>query len=303
MAPIIDIAVVRATDSFTVMYVRPSDDRPVPWEGTWDPGGRGPFKRLISDRVSDRRSTRLKDSSVGPAPWYWQTFPSFGARFEWHFVPKAGLEYPNGDAGLFGDTDGETGPELPVLAVRTYGRALRANEGHILLWGPRQRENDLLIETFALGELQQSVVTEPDEGRLWITTAKPTDHLTIPAELPAGRASGRFIAKAASTLGEVLLLADGPSRSHAASSIYAWTPATGTVDVMPQTWFNEGTADLGYEWITRVRRDPRTRHILGDGMRIPPFELDERGRWLRHRSTNGPWLLSLWWREFSRRRR
>jgi hypothetical protein len=180
---------------------------------------------------------------------------------------------------------------------------LRANDGQILLWGPRHQENDLLIETFVLGELQQIDARAPDDARIWITTAKPTERLTIPAGLPAGRAPDRYIARAASTLGEVLLLADGPSRHDAASSIYAWTPSSGTVDVMPQTWFNERAADLGYEWITRVRRDLRSGHILGDGIRIAPFELDEHGGWLREMPTNGAGLLSLWWRELRRRRR
>jgi hypothetical protein len=180
---------------------------------------------------------------------------------------------------------------------------LRANDGQILLWGPRHQENDLLIETFVLGELQQIAARAPDDARIWITTAKPTERLTIPAGLPAGRAPDRYIARAASTLGEVLLLADGPSRHDAASSIYAWTPGSGTVDVMPQTWFNERAADLGYEWITRVRRDLRSGHILGDGIRIAPFELDEHGGWLREMPTNGAGLLSLWWRELRRRRR
>jgi hypothetical protein len=57
-------------------------------------------------------------------------------------------------------------------------------------------------------------------------------------------------------------------------------PAEGSVDVMPQSWFNHETADLGYEWIARVTRHPSNGHILGDGIRIAPFELDENGRLL-----------------------
>src|SRR5438874_644578 len=76
MAPIIDVAVLRVEDDATVVFVRASGHNPVPWEGSLDPSGRGPFHLLLSDHVSDRRSPKLRESSVGPAPWYWQTFPS-----------------------------------------------------------------------------------------------------------------------------------------------------------------------------------------------------------------------------------
>jgi len=79
----------------------------------------------------------------------------------------------------------------------------------------------------------------------------------------------------------VLLLAEGSAPREAATSIYVWHPGAGSIDVIPLSWFREGTNDLGYEWITRVMRDPTTGHILGDGIRIAPFELDAEGRLLR----------------------
>jgi hypothetical protein len=247
----------------------------------------------------------LDDSVVGPAPWYWKTFPSFGEGFEWQFAANAGSEYPNGTPVLFARTDRDAAGKQPVLSVRIYGRVLRANDDHILLWGPRHRQNDLLIETFELDQLRPIGGTEQsDDDRIWVTTADPIDRVSIPAGLPAGRAPGQYIARAASTLAEVLMLADGPSPRDAAISVYAWSPAAGTLDVMPQSWFNEGNTDLGYEWITRVTRDPTSGHIFGDGVRMTPFELDARGRWLR-RLPNRPRerLFTTWLRELRRGRR
>jgi hypothetical protein len=99
--------------------------------------------------------------------------------------------------------------------------------------------------------------------------------------MPAGRATDRYIARAAGTDLEVLLLAVGPAPREAATSIYVWHPAAGTIDVIPLSWFREDTNDLGYEWITRVVRDPKTGNFLGDGIRMAPFELDGHGRLLR----------------------
>ena len=54
--------------------------------------------------------------------------------------------------------------------------------------------------------------------------------------------------------------------------------------MLPQTWFTAGKYDIGYQWITRVTRDPATGRILGGGIRIGNFELAEDGmgleRWI-----------------------
>jgi hypothetical protein len=59
VAPIIDISVVELRDDATVVFVRPSSHHPVAWENTWNlPAGHGPFKVLIANVVSDRRSKK-----------------------------------------------------------------------------------------------------------------------------------------------------------------------------------------------------------------------------------------------------
>jgi hypothetical protein len=57
-------------------------------------------------------------------------------------------------------------------------------------------------------------------------------------------------------------------------------PGSGTLRLYPQDWFNVGRVDLGYQWVTRAARDPKTGRIHGDGIRIDPFILDDsmRGR-------------------------
>src|SRR5205809_5780264 len=55
------------------------------------------------------------------------------------------------------------------------------------------------------------------------------------------------------SLHDALPISDGPSRHDAASSIYAWTPGSGTVDVMPQTWFNERSEEHTSELQSRLQ--------------------------------------------------
>lgn len=225
-------------------------------------------------------SDPLGRSVVGPAPWYWETFPILGEGYEWRFIPRSGSSYPDGEPVLFGHR--ATSPEaLALLRVRIYGRVIRPKEGHVLLWGPRVRHGDLIIETFALDDLRPIDVAAPaDDETPWRVSAEALDRVTIPEGLPAGRAPDRYVAHAASGLQEILLLADGPS-AEAATSIYAWHPGEGTVDVMPQTWLRQDTHDLGYQWITRVARHGRRGRIHGDGIRLAPFELDADGTSMR----------------------
>ncbi len=50
------------------------------------------------------------------------------------------------------------------------------------------------------------------------------------------------------------------------------------VSVFPQDWWNRADLDFGYQWVTRVARDPKTGKIVGEGIRIQPFVLDSSCR-------------------------
>ena len=65
-----------------------------------------------------------------------------------------------------------------------------------------------------------------------------------------------------------------------AKEVQLWClqPRDGVLDMLPQDWFNAGDFDRGYQWPTRAARDDKTRRIVGDGIRIEPFVLDESGR-------------------------
>jgi hypothetical protein len=60
-----------------------------------------------------------------------------------------------------------------------------------------------------------------------------------------------------------------------------WAPGSGKIDVLPQLWFTAQRLDLGYQWITKAVRDPRTGRIVCDGTRIAPFELNSDGTTIR----------------------
>jgi hypothetical protein len=69
-------------------------------------------------------------------------------------------------------------------------------------------------------------------------------------------------------------------------------PLDGNVESCRQSWFNEGGFDRGYQWVTRVVRDPKTRRIVGDGIRLGIFALDSSSQnvteWILADPSYGP---------------
>lgn len=92
-------------------------------------------------------------------------------------------------------------------------------------------------------------------------------------------------------LNELLVLAHStappPAERHLLMHLRIWAiqPAAGTIEVIPQDWYNDSDIDFGYQWVTRLARDPHSRRIIGEGFRIDPFELDDSGRKYARRLT------------------
>jgi len=85
-------------------------------------------------------------------------------------------------------------------------------------------------------------------------------------------------------LPELLILADfGPAEvasnhwDKMCKAIFAVEFKLHQVTVLPQEWFNSGRYDFGYQWITRVQRDTETGQIIGEGIRLGKFRLDQSG--------------------------
>jgi hypothetical protein len=68
-------------------------------------------------------------------------------------------------------------------------------------------------------------------------------------------------------------IADGWSKANLA--LLVANPRASTYRLCPQDWFNGGSFDYGYQWATRVFRDPVTKQVHGEGIRIGSFVLDD----------------------------
>jgi hypothetical protein len=93
---------------------------------------------------------------------------------------------------------------------------------------------------------------------------------------------------------ETLVLGDhhpgGDSYAKMFRSIFAFDWGKEQVQVFPQDWFNESNYDFGYQWITRVERRPDGR-IVGDGIRLGSFELDETNKRVKRWTSQDPFYM------------
>ena len=235
----------------------------------------------------------LLAGTPGPSPWYLRrpdrSLPSARGALVWR---------PAGEAG---DRAGQTllvtpsGEPLLVLDFHCYVQPLGAPR--FLVWhpegeGPAERRSTPSAERFRvldadtlapIRDLDAVVASMHATGMRSELAAGEVASVAVRTSLPDGRTRCAF-PDAMHELDELLVLthstAEGEQRNyHDAMSLRLWIirPHEGTIDVIPQDWFNRGDYDFGYQWVTRVAREPGGR-IVGEGIRIGAFVLDESGR-------------------------
>jgi len=127
----------------------------------------------------------------------------------------------------------------------------------------------------------------------------PHPEFTYFSTIPHGLHDLANVPQAFTQIKETLVLADYCPEGKTSNNfdqmcraIFVFDFVSARVNVLPQDWFNKGNYDFGYQWITRVTRDSKTGRILGEGIRLGFFRLDETGRtieeWLVRNPFYGP---------------
>lgn len=230
---------------------------------------------MTADETDRKRLRDLALTAPGPAPWFMPRTtpvdPSRRRSFRWRF---SGAKGPGSYLVLLEDVS----TEQPLYALAYVAWSLPARDGYVVSYF--REAGFLTVEVHEVAAL--SGIGDLEDAK---QQAQKTRHPVISRSSPArverledSRAEGRHDAPRVEMCRdeEVLLLASGPPGAKAAASVYSWRPHEGYVEVFPQAWFND-SLDLGYQWITGVIRDPVTGHIVGHGIRLDPFELDESG--------------------------
>ncbi len=238
------------------------------------------------DAIDHNRLTKELTHVIGPAPWYWKTFPALrsaaGQRFVWTYHDEKGpLEYLV-SLGL------EQEPEKPRLALNTYARPFLVPPAHLGIWCPEGP--NIRITCFDPDQLKAFDFAEiagwfkQSSDRIYAATP-PLADFDVSSSLPPGANKIEVPAELHSV--EELIVPTSypaPTGDDPVMAIYVFYLHAGLVEVLPQKWFAAGKTDIGYQWITRAARDQESQRIFGDGIRVDGFLLQEDGmrleRWL-----------------------
>jgi hypothetical protein len=249
--------------------------------------------RSVPNEVPRIRAQQILAQAVGPAPWYWQTFPDVtgpgGRRFTWHYHGE------QGPLAYLVTLNPRQDPSVNVLALNTYCRAFPIGAAHLGIWCPEAPSaltgtpyirllcfDPEQLKPFPLEEIAGWF--KPSNERVYAATPPLAEF-----EISAGLAPGDHAIDPPPQFrgaGELLIVSPlaTPEKTGPTCAILVLDPGAGRLRVLPQRWFTAAHFDTGYQWITRVARDPVTGRIVGEGMRIQPFELSEDGcglqRWL-----------------------
>ena len=226
------------------------------------------------------------EKAPGPTPWYWERLPPLvGAsrqRFVWRYHDHTS-ELPR-----LVTFELEREPGRPLLALNTYCTPFFIPPANLGIWCYEYGKLRLLgfdpDRLKAFSYLDIAGWFKASQERIYSTT-EPIAELDISSTLPAGT-HPIDVPAGLHTVDEVLAPVSYPAKNpeDPAFAIYAFYLQAGLVEVLPQKSFPLSKIDFGYQWITRAVRDPKTHRIVGDGIRIAAFELDESGtevaRWL-----------------------
>ena len=235
--------------------------------------------------VTNSRS--LFDGVPGPTPWYSRPGDFAVEGFHW--------EYADGKTLLVGD-------EGVVAVLNRYNYVLQLNSSTLLIWNQRREADDqrtppvhlVVIRPSSLssfgGDLENEIARMSNAHARLALPEPPDVSMYLNTDVTGKNISAVF-PKELQAIDELLILCDSSAVAPREDGINAnlalliAKPRQSTFELYPQDWFNSSDLDFGYQWVTRVVRDPQTDRVHGEGFRLKPFELDDSLRQLARGAT------------------
>lgn len=214
--------------------------------------------------------------AIGPAPWYWETFPEIktdsGSRYLWSIQEKQGSNTHNVSLRKFNQTD-----EMKIL-LNTHTRPFLIGKHYLGIWF--SRNDKITLRCFDLDKMPSFKSDDiPDNFyklfEPYYCIGKYISEITIDSRSREG-IHNLHVPEEFKMMDEILLVGSYHAES-AAYAIYLINPKEEKFEVKPQKWFSRNEFDIGYQWIARITRHPQSKKIIGDGVRICAFELKDNG--------------------------
>ena len=217
--------------------------------------------------------------TVGPTPWYWQTFPAFrsqtGQRFVWTHHGEQGPVAYLVSLAL------EQEPDKPRLALNTYCRPFTVTPELLGIWCPEGRSIRLAcfdpdqLKAFDLAEIAGWF--KQSSERIYSATPPIADF-----ELPLTLAAGMHkivVPPELAAVDELILPTSYKALSNddPAFALFVLYLQAGLVEVLPQKWFTASQYQVGKQWISRAARDLESHRIFGECFGAGTFLLEEDG--------------------------
>jgi hypothetical protein len=229
--------------------------------------------------IDASRAKKLLSASIGPAPWYWETFPVFqslsGQRFVWK---HHGTEGPVAHLVTLGL---EQEPDRIRLALNTYCRPFLVPPHFLGIWCPEGRS--IRLTCFDPDQLKGFDIAEvagwfkASSERIYAVTAPVADYET-PLSLTPGTHK-IDVPTEFSALDELVVPTSYKAMSNddPAFALFVFYLQARLVEVLPQKWFTAAQYRVGQQWITRAVRDPDSHRIVGECFGVGTFLLEEDG--------------------------
>lgn len=225
------------------------------------------------------RSRRLLSETIGPSPWYWETFPTLqshsGQRFVWNHHGTDGPMAHLVTLGLEQETN------TVRLALNTYCRPFLPSPERLGIWCPEGR--NIRLTCFDPDQLKGFDLAEvagwfkQSSERIYAATT-PIADFEVSLTLPAGTHKIDVPAEF-SMLDELIVPTSYKPMSpdDPAFALFVFYLQAGLVEVLPQRWFTSAQYRVGQQWITRAARAPESHRILGECFGVGTFLLEEDG--------------------------
>ena len=229
--------------------------------------------------IDASRVRKILSTTIGPVPWYWETFPAFRSLASQRFVWKHhGTDGPVAHLVTLGL---EQESDKARLALNTYCRPFPVAPNLLGIWCPEGR--NIRLACFDPDQLKAFDVAEvagwfkQSSDRIYSATAPAAD-FEIPLTLAPGTHKIDVPAEF-SSIDELIIPTSYKAMSNddPAFALFVFYLQAGLVQVLPQRWFTAAQYRVGQQWITRAGRDPESQRIVGECFGVGTFLLEEDG--------------------------
>ena len=224
--------------------------------------------------------------TIGPAPWYWRTFPSIALESGQHAIWTH-----HGEQGALAHVVSLT-PEFdhdrPCLALNTYTRVFPVGANRVGVWCPEGR--NLRFTCFEPGKMKAFDFAEiagwfkQSSERIYAAT-EPLCDFDVPVNMEPGTHKLDVPAEFRE-IDELIVPTTYPASGSddPAMALFVFYFQAGLVEVLPQRWFTAAQYQVGKQWITRAARDKESHRLFGECFGVGSFLLEKDGmrleRWI-----------------------